>query len=455
MTRHGRFALALIAATIGLGAPVLAQDGPAETPPDRFEGREYVDSAGCVFVRAGYDGAVTWVPRLTADREPLCGRDPTEVTSGTGAPAAPAPLPQVATDTAPSVAPPPQGARAATRDTAQASTTDAPRDGAEDATDVADAAADTARDDGAPVVAAEPAADPASSPFRRADTLRDAKSPQIADRGTRATRTRAATVRQRTAHAAAPVPRSIRKTYPAPVHKVRNVTVSPKAAATAAMLPDVVQAPQPRPVTTPKGYEPAWEDGRLNPHRGKQTFSGAVQTALVWTQTVPRRLVDKRTGRDVTRDYNYLVFPYTDYHKQQRDLEGGLHVVVRTQSGDRMIVEKSRLRTRSGTSLQGGAAVVPSSKSSVTPRTPAGPAPRHTAQSAAGGAGRYVQVGSFANAANAEATAQRLSGAGYPVRMARSGGLRVVMAGPFTEAAALQQALTAARRSGFRDAFVR
>ncbi|MGC9420865.1 MAG: SPOR domain-containing protein, partial [Rhodovulum sp.] len=66
----------------GLGAGMApaqgsAENGPAELPPPGFSGTQYVDSRGCVFMRAGVDGRVAWVPRLSRDREALCGFRPT------------------------------------------------------------------------------------------------------------------------------------------------------------------------------------------------------------------------------------------------------------------------------------------------------------------------------------------------------------------------------------------
>lgn len=51
---------------------------PANLPPESFEGREFVDSAGCAFLRSTFGGEVTWVPRYGPDRNPVCDQTPTD-----------------------------------------------------------------------------------------------------------------------------------------------------------------------------------------------------------------------------------------------------------------------------------------------------------------------------------------------------------------------------------------
>ena len=50
---------------------------PASFPPAGFEGRQYVDSEGCVFIRAGAGQSVTWVPRVSREGQQICGAEPT------------------------------------------------------------------------------------------------------------------------------------------------------------------------------------------------------------------------------------------------------------------------------------------------------------------------------------------------------------------------------------------
>ena len=78
--------IAVVAAWVLLGQGAMAQqslgpDGPAETPPESFTEAQYVDSTGCVFLRAGLNDEVMWVPRVTKDRKPLCGYAPSLVQS--------------------------------------------------------------------------------------------------------------------------------------------------------------------------------------------------------------------------------------------------------------------------------------------------------------------------------------------------------------------------------------
>ncbi|PYE85628.1 SPOR domain-containing protein [Pseudoroseicyclus aestuarii] len=67
---------------LSLGAAPVARaqaSGPAEIPPESYSGTQFIDSRGCAYVRAGIDGATDWVPRMSRDRDPLCGFQPTPI----------------------------------------------------------------------------------------------------------------------------------------------------------------------------------------------------------------------------------------------------------------------------------------------------------------------------------------------------------------------------------------
>ncbi len=75
MIRNKIMVLAIGLLTLGeaAGAQTLRTDiGPAELPPASFRGKQYVDSKGCVYIRAGSGSRVTWVPRVNRKRQVYC-----------------------------------------------------------------------------------------------------------------------------------------------------------------------------------------------------------------------------------------------------------------------------------------------------------------------------------------------------------------------------------------------
>ena len=73
----------------GAGAGLATAEGvrPAEMPPGDFPGAQYIDSAGCVFVRAGRD----WVAKQDDDGAPTCGFPPSQSAWSSGRAVAPSP----------------------------------------------------------------------------------------------------------------------------------------------------------------------------------------------------------------------------------------------------------------------------------------------------------------------------------------------------------------------------
>ncbi len=403
-------ALAMVAASMGTAATALtlAQAAtPAETPPGSYSKDVYVDSRGCVYVRASIGSAVNWVPRLSRDRETVvCGMTPSAAVASTTAtpPAPPAPPPPAAVMAAraPSASamhdvPAPQpasyampvpgagqgaGSYVGTGTTAVTRTMEVtcPTDGSSARVRIG---GDTV------AVSCPPGMTRATSyVVTHADGSRSRLVAHPAQAGTGLA----------TGHAQ-PGGRVIIGGVPpgAPNTAFGNgygITTSagpvdpvPNSAYTA------VPAATGRPVQIPAGYRPAWEDDRLNPYRGPRTPYGDAQMgAVLDTSKVPMTAAETTAVRTAT---------------------------VRT-----VVVSKSQPDA-------------------------AAPAPK-----VAPGA-RYVQVGAFGVAGNATKALANLRGLGFGAATARTrSGLTLVMAGPFASTADLKRALNTLR-GYYPDAYTR
>ncbi|MEO0669789.1 MAG: SPOR domain-containing protein [Pseudomonadota bacterium] len=440
--------VALIATMVGVSAGSLqAQSNPlpAEFPPASFKGTQYVDSRGCVFIRAGIDGNTTWVPRVNRQRSQICGQTPSLSQTAIAAarpaqPAAEAPE-QITIDT-PEPTPAPAPARTAP---APAPVVAAPRPAPKPVVRAAPKPAPRVVTAPKPPVAA-PAPKPAptqvarSVPAQPACRGGNAVSQRYINNGSdypvrcgpQSNSPNAGAV-ARANQSAAPV---VGVQTQAQAGVSQRTRVLPRQVFDARVAErDVAQVPE--------GYRPVWTDDRLNPRRAEQSLGGIAASRLVWTDTVPRRLVDQTTGQDVTAKVA-LVYPFTDMATQTRDL--GTVTLVRRDGQLLKRIKRNRAKART-----------PTATPQPKPAAVAKPAAVSKPQAAA--KGRYVQVGTFGVPDNAQRTAQRLVKAGVPARigtLTRGGkSYRVVLAGPFDTRNGLNSGLQAARSMGFADAFVR
>jgi cell division septation protein DedD len=468
------FAMTSVCASIATG-PALAQgietiDTPAELPPASYSANQYVDSRGCVFVRAGFDDAVIWVPRVTRDREQVCGYAPSLGKSRTAAAPAPAPA------AAPTPAPTPKPVATPAPKPA-ASPTPKP---------AAPAPKATAR-------APKPAPAPSRTPTRKPLETVASKPATAPKRVVKAPASKppsapppATVVSRVPAPAPAPTTRVVRvapgQTCPAGftgtiqrndrdvrcgpqdspfVSEVRRgeaptsgknvyynygngqghwdesrleidsdddpvalVAADPRAHPEARIVPKHVwEARSEVPPVVPPGYRPAWEDDRLNPYRAGQTVGGYYATQQRWTNTVPR-VNDMSLRRVPARD------PVIVYSADAR-------------------VPAPVAQPRSDRAAPAPAYRQPAMSSRSEPRAAA--APKATGA-------RYVEIGLFTTHAKADAAARRLRGAGLPVRYAPAGAdtqARRVLVGPYASSTALQGALNRVQASGYVQAYIR
>ncbi|UWQ84878.1 SPOR domain-containing protein [Leisingera caerulea] len=393
-------ALAIIAGTSG-AAGVQAQtlrptSPPAEYPPASYDGRQFVDSRGCVYIRAGIDGNVTWVPRVTRSRKQICGMQPTELAGTTR-----------------------QQPRAAAPELITLEPSQQP--------------AQTAAAQPAPAAQAESAPAAAAPPPTAVTTAKPRRTPQ--------------TTSARPAPAAAPGPAVKEVVQAAPAPALAPAAAAPQSSVALTPNTRVVQTHiyQDRRLSNsfqvPQGYRPVWTDGRLNPQRAVRTVRPAV---LNGAAKVPPGylLVERGDGR--LNPMRGLRSPQGDAQMARIWTDGVPRKLVKPPL-DRPTVNLPRDARRSP--AEAGASELRISTRSA-PGT-AAPKPAVTAQ-------RYVRAATYASAEQARAAARKLAGAGLQVRLgtvSRKGRpYKVVLAGPYRNSGQAAAALARVQRAGFSGA---
>lgn len=408
--------------------------GPKELPPPGYKAMQYIDSRGCVFLRAGLGGTVTWVPRVGQNRKVLCGYPPTLGTRPVETAAAEPPVQKVpvAEPMAEPVAPRVMAAAPAAAAPARMAAPVRPAAQPIRLTDYVPPPARTGQVIPTQGVATLPRPAQAGSlvtAVRPGVSVAAAEGqvgcPASAPRLQRLALTNGGTVLVCT-----PGDGSIRNLRPPVFAQGAGVGAAlsdgPSARAVTAAVAPVRVAEQAAPVrrqsgaqaerqaaggvrlatatvAAPAGYEPVWEDDRLNPLRGVGTLQGQAMQDQVWTRKIPAGLVG-------------------DTRKARRDA-----------ARERMSGAVLTVSSMSAPSAGGGAE-----------------APVAARQGA-----YYVQAGSFGVPANAQGALARLAAAGLPVATGRAKGLTLVMAGPFASAGEAAAARAVVRGAGFADAFVR
>ena len=443
---------ATCALTFGaLDAQTLRRDnGPAELSPSSFTANQYVDSKGCVYIRAGVDGNTNWVPRVTRARKVVCGLSPS-IRSGTATASAPVrqiqPPVQIGAATPAPKSPAPSTVRAAGTTIASVLAPKPVRTVASQPV-VKQRVAPTIQN----VRTAQPSTlQPAQPQTRSANVQTITPNPQPRIRRVAPT----AQVAQKPRRIATTTQRNVSNTQTCQGASAisqryiggRDITIrcgpqtgpivtragdvkggtfrsaNGQVLDSASVNPNAIVVPrhvyeqqQAARVTqaAPKGYRNAWSDDRLNSRRAHQTLAGKAQSDLIWTQTVPRRLIVRDTGRDVTRSFPGLKYPYTSVAQQNAGLGQGTRQVVSSKGTTQRVVKQQAVRQKAVVSTR-----------STTPRKPAQVAGK-----------RYVQVGTFGVASNAQQTAHGPSSSYWKIFARRKanayracGSFRIVRAG--------------------------
>jgi sporulation related protein len=414
----------VLSVSIGLSTEVGAQSlraarGPAETPPASFTGRNYVDSRGCAYIRAGFGGSVSWVPQVTRSRRQVCGLKPTG------------------------------GVRGTTGTTAR-TTVKTPRSTAGNATAALNVAPPKPQRKKINWnIFGSPRKNRVQTPRVQTPTV---QAPVIA-----------ATPRP-TRQVAAVAPSAARtarggfiRTAPQAVHPADyyNGRLGRNGVAGQSGQPaPSVQVARVQPYALPAGYKSLLATDAAPARRGVGTAQGQAQMDLLWTQTTPRRLIDVTTGRDVTSLLPQVVYPYTSVTASTRSFAPVAAAPIKKKHKEKPPVDAaSPLNMTKAQELEllkvvDVSALDPTVKSEV---------PKTEVKATTTAAFRFVQVATFGVPSNASRTMARFNTGGIPTvsrSLTRKGKTyAIVMLGPFKDDAALKSALTSARGAGFSDAF--
>ena len=430
--------LALAVLACGSAQSAFAQSGelalPREFPPSSYTANQYVDSTGCAFLRAGLSGAITWVPRVNRDRTQLCGFQPSITSADTAIAenaAAIANAPVISIDVPPATPP---------------------------AAQIATAAAELA-DVGMPIETVASLATPPREPVVPAASPRIIQIPVAVAQPELAPPVIAPTIPRMTMAQICAAMDATGQRYMNAVTGVAvrcgpqlqpvstgfsGAPVAPEMVNLGGQIMSVAQLCQISDATGNRYLNAATGiPVRCGPQIESPSGLTAPlgQTRLAQAALVPPTIRQPIAPAAVTTP---VAVPQPPVAVPQPP------VAVSPPAGYRAVWDDGRLNPNRGLpegNAQGVAAP-------VTTRISAMNLPQPVAIGH-----RFVQVGTFADPANADRTAARLQAIGLPIGFAnitRNGtAMRIVAAGPFADATSLQAALQAARAAGFSDAFTR
>jgi len=348
---------------LSFGGPVLARSiqsdtGPAELPPASFRGKQYVDSQGCVDIKAGYGKQVSWVPRVNRKRQVFCSAknrpslSAAQIAVITGQPATRLATPKAGVVAKPRIKTAVSVAKPRTLAVSKKRTK--------------------------PYQAAVLASAPAKNTYVAKTPVKAVTAPprKIAYGGYKAPFQGGSIIMGGAAYNAAPTKYSTAKPVIQRGTRYNIARTSPQRTVRAV---DPVHNLPLYPIVIDEDV----------------TARGDAQMELVWSNTVPRKLIKRVRAKEVTTKVSYAT-----------------NVSTKSQ-------------------------------------------PSKTSKAAA--SARFIQIGTFGNPANARKTISRFQSRGLPVssRAVRRNGqsYKVVFLGPFNSSSQLRLAMNSARRSGFRDAF--